>query len=100
MITGAQCRAGRALAELSRDILAKLSKVDATVIEHFERKVDKPDDKAVAAIVAALEEAGIVFLPENGGGIGVRLKFTASEARRIAVLEGEGGLTGLDDVQQ
>ena len=98
MITGPQCRAGRALAEISRDILAKLSKVDATVIEHFERKLDKPDEKDVGAIAAALESAGIVFLPENGGGVGVRLKFTASEARRIAVLEGEGGVTGLDEV--
>lgn len=100
MITGAQCRAGRALAELSRDMLAKLSKVDAGVIEHFERNVDKPDAEAVAAIAEALERAGIVFIVENGGGIGVRLKFTASEAKRIAVLEGEGGNTGLDDVPQ
>ena len=98
MITGSQCRAGRALAEISRDIVAKLSKVDATVIEHFERKLDKPVAKDVAAIAAALESAGIIFLPENGGGVGVRLKFTASEARRIAVLEGEGGVTGLDEV--
>ena len=100
MITGAQCRAGRALAELSREMLAKLSKVDATVIEHFERKLDKPDKAAVDAIAATLEEAGIVFIPENGGGVGVRLKFTASEARRIATLENEGGNVGLDDVPQ
>lgn len=99
-ITGAQCRAGRALAELSREILAKLSKVDAVVIEHFERKLDKPDAGAIAAIAAALEEAGIVFIPENGGGVGVRLKFTASEAKRIATLENEGGNVGLDDVPQ
>lgn len=98
MITGPQCRAGRALAELSRNILAKLSKVDATTIEHFERQVDRPDDKTVAAIAAALEEAGIVFLPENGGGIGVRLKFNASETKRIGVLESEGGVTAFDDV--
>lgn len=98
MITGAQCRAGRALAELSRDVLAKLSKVDVTVIEHFERKMDKPDKETVAAIAAGLESAGIVFVPENGGGVGVRLKFTASETRRIAILEGEGGVTALDEV--
>lgn len=98
MITGSQCRAARALAEISRDMLAKLSEVDATVIEHFERKMDRPADEAVAAIAAALESAGIVFLAENGGGVGVRLKFTASEARRIAVLESEGGVTGLDEV--
>lgn len=100
MITGAQCRAGRALAELTREMLAKLSKVDAEVIEHFERKLDKPEKATVEAIAAALERAGVVFISENGGGIGVRLKFTASEARRIANLENEGGAVGIDDVPQ
>lgn len=99
-ITGAQCRAGRALAELSREMLAKLSKLDAAAIEHFERKMGKPDAAAVQAIAAALETAGVVFIPENGGGVGVRLKFTASEARRIATLENEGGNVGIDDVPQ
>lgn len=98
MITSGQCRAGRALAEISREVLARLSRVDAAVIENFERKLARPDDEAIAAIARALEEAGIVFLPENGGGVGVRLKFTASETRRLAVLEGEGGIAGLDDV--
>jgi hypothetical protein len=27
-----------------------------------------------AALVAALEKAGVEFIPENGGGAGVRLK--------------------------
>lgn len=98
MITGAQCRAGRALAELSREMLARLSQVDAAAIEKFERKLGKPDGAEVARLRGALETAGIVFIAENGGGAGVRLKFTASEARRIATLEGEGGLVGLDDV--
>lgn len=99
-ISGAQCRAGRALAELSRDMLAKLAKVDAEAIERFERRLGKPDAATVNAIGAALEAAGIVFIPENGGGVGVRLKFTASEAKRIATLENEGGNVGLDDVPQ
>ena len=98
MITGAQCRAGRALAELTREVLSRLSGVEASVIEMFERKLEKPDTETVSTIARALETAGIVFLPENGGGVGVRLKFTASETRRLAVLEGEGGIAGLDDV--
>lgn len=98
MITSGQCRAGRALAELSREMLARLSGVEAAVIERFERKLARPGDEAIEAIRKGLEEAGIVFLPENGGGVGVRLKFTASETRRLAVLEGEGGIAGLDDV--
>lgn len=99
MITAAQCRAARALAELSREVLSRLSEVDAAVIEQFERKLGKPDDATIAKVRGALEMAGIVFIPENGGGVGVRLKFTASETKRIATLEGEGGLVGLDDVQ-
>lgn len=99
MITHAQCRAGRALAELSRDMLAKLSGVSAEEIEHFERKISKPASKTIEALQLALENAGIVFIPENGGGAGVRLKFTASEAKRIATLESEGGIVGHDDVQ-
>ena len=98
MITSTQCRAGRALAELSREMLARLSGVEAAAIEQFERKLAKPEDREIAAIQAALEQAGIVFIPENGGGAGVRLKFNASETRRIATLEGEGGIVGLDDV--
>lgn len=98
MITGAQCRAGRALAELSRETLSRLSGVDAAVIEMFERKLDKPDAATVDTIAQALEAAGVVFLPENGGGVGVRLKFTASETKRLAVLESEGGIARLDDV--
>ncbi len=98
MITGAQCRAGRALAELTREALARLSGIDAAVIEAFERKLALPDADKVVAIADTLERAGIVFIPENGGGIGVRLKFTASETKRIGVLESEGGVSALDDV--
>jgi transcriptional regulator with XRE-family HTH domain len=98
MITGAQCRAARALAELSREMLARLSEIDEATIERFERKLARPEDAEIAGIRAALEAAGIVFIPENGGGAGVRLKFNASETKRIATLESEGGIVGLDDV--
>ncbi|BCH00296.1 hypothetical protein MesoLj131c_22410 [Mesorhizobium sp. 131-3-5] len=48
------------------------------------RKIDKPDDATMEAQRAALEQLGAVFIEENGGGIGVRLKFTAAETRCIA----------------
>lgn len=44
MITGAQCRAARALVEWTRDILASNSNVDSLVIEEFEHKINTPDD--------------------------------------------------------
>ncbi|WP_019173720.1 hypothetical protein [Pseudaminobacter salicylatoxidans] len=98
MITGSQCRAGRALVEITRAKLASRSAVDEDVIEQFERKLEEPAPETISALKAALEDLGAVFIEENGGGIGVRLKFTESEARRIARLEGEGGLVASDRV--
>ena len=98
MITGSQCRAARALTELTRERLASLSGVDSAAIEAFERKIALPDEAAIEMLQATLEAAGALFLAENGGGIGVRLKFTRSEVKRLATLENEGGITAFDDV--
>ncbi|MGB3387027.1 MAG: XRE family transcriptional regulator [Pseudaminobacter sp.] len=98
MITGSMCRAARALVEINRERLSRVSGVDETTIERFERKIAIPEDDAVLAIQAALEEHGAIFLPENGGGVGVRLKFTKSETKRIGILESEGGVSRNDDV--
>lgn len=98
MITGAQCRAGRVLAEISRPFLARLCQVDEVTIEHFELKVDRPDAETIDRITKGLEQAGIIFIDENGGGVGVRLKFNASETKRLLILEGEGGVVAMDDV--
>lgn len=54
--------------------------------------------EAVVAIRTALEEHGIEFIPENGGGAGVRLKFNSREVKAIDTLENEGGIVGEDDV--
>jgi hypothetical protein len=61
--------------------------VDETIIEHFERKIDKPERDTIGALETALEALGAVFIDENGEGIGVRLKFTESEAGRISRME-------------
>lgn len=98
MITGPQCKAARALTELSRERLSSFSGIDAGIIELFERKLETPDNTVLEALQKALEDAGATFIPENGGGIGVRLKFTRSEAKRISALESEGGIVAYDDV--
>lgn len=98
MITGSQCRAARALVEITRGKLSIRSGVDETVIQDFERKLQKPDEGTIGGLKVVLESLGAVFIDENGGGIGVRLKFTESEAKRIARLEGEGGLVANDRV--
>jgi transcriptional regulator with XRE-family HTH domain len=98
MLTGPLSREARALVELTREQLASQCGLDAEAIGSFERGLGELDPAAKARLKSALEAAGAVFIPENGGGVGVRLKFTRSEARRIAVLEGEGGIAADDDV--
>ena len=98
MITGAQCRAARALVEWTREKLASNSHVDGLVIEEFERRISLPGDDVRDTLQTALENAGAVFIEENGGGVGVRLKLNRSEVKRIGVLENEGGIVGTDAV--
>ncbi|MEO5755745.1 MAG: XRE family transcriptional regulator [Mesorhizobium sp.] len=98
MITGAQCRAARALVEWTREKLAGNSGVDALTIEEFERRISLPGQDVRDTLQTALENAGAVFIAENGGGIGVRLKLNRSEVKRIGVLENEGGIVGMDAV--
>lgn len=98
MISGPQCTAARALVEISRAKLSRRSGVSVPIIEKFERKAGRPTDDEVGAIVRALEELGAVFIAENGGGVGVRLKFANADARQIARLEGEGGIVASDRV--
>lgn len=98
MITGPQCRAGRALVEISRAKLALRSGIEESVIEEFERMISEPAPEAIASLENAMQDLGAVFIEENGGGIGVRLKFTGSEVKRIARLESEGGIVASDRV--
>lgn len=73
-MTPEQTRAGRALLDLSQTSLAELAGVSLSTIVDFERSRRAVSDSAVAAIRAALEAAGVVFLPENGNGPGVALR--------------------------
>lgn len=100
IITSGQCRAARALVEISRATLAKLAGTDIYVIEQFERKLAKPDEESISRIREALESARAVFISESEGGDGggVRPKFNSSATRRLAVLEGEGGIVRSGDV--
>lgn len=99
MITSSQCRAARALVEYSRERLAIASGIDLEAIEMFERRLDNAAHEDINALQSALENAGAVFIPDSdSGGIGVRLKFNRSDTKRIAALEGEGGIVAHDDV--
>ncbi|MGJ0507483.1 MAG: transcriptional regulator [Methylocystis sp.] len=80
-ITGAQLRAARALLRWSADELAEKTRVGIATLRRAEN-VDGPVGMTVAnqsIVRAALEAAGVEFIPENGGGAGVRLRKARAE---------------------
>lgn len=95
-LSAAQCRAGRAMIDWSLERLATASAVDSETIRLFEARFRRPDDRNLRRIRNALEQAGIVFIPESDRGAGVRLKFNAREVREIKRWEAEGGKVGED----
>lgn len=97
-ITGPQARAARALVQWPRDHVARLSGLTVDILADFERENVDPGDEARSRLQSALEEGGAVFLNEEDGGLGVRLKFTRKEVRSIRSMENEGGPVGDDDV--
>ncbi len=72
-ISAAQSRAARALLGLSQSDLSDLARVARQTVVDFERGARKPYSSSMIAIRSALEAAGVAFIPENGGGAGVRL---------------------------
>jgi transcriptional regulator with XRE-family HTH domain len=67
----AQCRAARALIDMSQVHLADAAGVSSRTILDFEADKRKPIKATLAAIRRALEDAGVEFT--NGGQPGVRL---------------------------
>ena len=72
-MTPAQCRAGRALVDLDQAGLAANANVSRNTIVDFEKGRRTPNVNNLSAIQRALEAEGVQFIPENGGGAGVRL---------------------------
>ena len=73
-ISAAQCRAARALLNLSQSDVAEAAHISAPTVGAFERHGKVPAYNNLQAIRTALEAAGILFIPENDGGAGVRLR--------------------------
>jgi transcriptional regulator with XRE-family HTH domain len=73
IMTPAQCRAARALIDISQDQLAGLAAVSVTTLRNFERGATVPVTNNMAALRGALERAGVEFIDQNGGP-GVRLR--------------------------
>jgi len=62
IITPPQCRAGRALIQMTQGALAEAASVSKSVIVDFEKGHRVPNRNNLAAIQRALEEAGIEFI--------------------------------------
>jgi transcriptional regulator with XRE-family HTH domain len=97
-LTAAQCRAGRALIDWSQAQLSQSASIDVNTIVNFEKRFRAPDETTRRRLRATLEAAGVVFIAENGGGAGVRLKFSREEVWDVNRWEEEGGKPGEDDV--
>ena len=76
MVTSAQIRMARAALNWSVRDLAEKSGVHRNTITRLEGGADG-HGPTLAAIRTALEAAGVEFIPENGGGPGVRLRKAA-----------------------
>jgi hypothetical protein len=99
-ISGRQVTAARAMAGIGRTHFAAAAGLDVARLRRLEAGgsalVDSPAE--IAALKRALDHFGVVIVAEGHGmGAGVRLKFTRSDARQIARMEGEGGNIGSDD---
>ncbi|MEO6013916.1 MAG: helix-turn-helix transcriptional regulator [Devosia sp.] len=76
MISASQIRAARALLEWSQGDLVEKTSLSLTTVRRMEAADVGPGRSSaenVATVERALEAAGVQFIPENGGGAGVRM---------------------------
>ena len=74
LISAEQCRGARGMLGWSQHELAEAASLSRATIADFERGERTPIMNNLVALRAALEEAGIEFIPENGGGVGLRFR--------------------------
>ena len=75
IVVASQVRAARGLLGWSQSKLAETAGVALATIRRYEAgSAAKVSLEALAQMRAAFETAGVEFIPENGGGAGVRLR--------------------------
>jgi transcriptional regulator with XRE-family HTH domain len=79
-MTSDQCRMARAAIKWKVRDLADKASVGVNTVWRFEGGATA-NDSTIRVMQLALEAAGVVFIPENGGGAGVRLRERAKDAR-------------------
>ncbi|MGN8119751.1 helix-turn-helix domain-containing protein [Labrys sp. 22185] len=70
-----QCKMARAALGWGVRELAARANVSTQTVVRFERG-EQLKSQTVGNLQSVMENAGIEFIPENGGGVGVRLKKT------------------------
>lgn len=76
-MTAEQLRAARALVRWSQTTAAERASVSLETVKRLERMtgpLTRVHVETLQAIQGALEQAGVEFIDENGGGPGVRLR--------------------------
>jgi len=80
-MTPVQCKMARAALSWGTRDLARNAGVSPDTIARLERG-ERLRDATVDVVKAAFEKAGLEFIPENGGGLGVRFSNpSASKAK-------------------
>jgi transcriptional regulator with XRE-family HTH domain len=72
LISPSQCRAARALLDWTQPDLVGATGLSAVTIRAFEKGGQMRESNRTL-LRLAFEKAGVEFIPENGGGAGVRL---------------------------
>ena len=76
-MNAAQCKMARAALGWGVRDLATAAQVSTQTVTRFERG-DRLKEPTIDILRSALEAAGIEFIPENGGGAGVRFRKPSS----------------------
>lgn len=74
MLSAAQCRAARGLLDWTQQDLADAARIGVATVRVFEGEGADARQATVAVLKRAFETAGVVFIDDNGGGPGVRLR--------------------------
>jgi predicted transcriptional regulator len=74
MIRNEQIRAGRSLLGMTQAELAVAAGLSVTGLNNVENGRVDPKASTLRAIQSALENAGVMFIPQDNNGPGVRLR--------------------------
>lgn len=99
LMTPDLARAARALAQVSAVYIAEHAHLEPETVQAFERHQGDLVAGEKLRLQQALEECGVLFLPEEEGtGYGVRRKFARTKVKRLETWENEGGPAYEDDI--